>query len=245
MTPIKAAAGEVSREEDGKSVQMLFAQLIINDAEHPGNVRIIDQRIPASVYDKALAAANRLSAPAGNDGVREALERLLAAFKGLRPFPLVIDAEAQGLIADAERALSLPQAREAAEPEVGDQNAAYAFRETLIPRADTLQGNAPLWHGWAVFDAFIAGAKHGRIASPPPIPDAPGGREEIAALTKLAAECHRSKWQFDFNDENRLRVGQARDMVKRAFGELHRIGDLALKLRDALKPQDGGEAKQG
>lgn len=82
MTPIKAAAGEVSREDDGKSVQMLLAQLIVNDAEHSSNVRIVDQRIPASVYDKALAAANRLAAhPAGNDGVREAL----------KPFALVAD----------------------------------------------------------------------------------------------------------------------------------------------------------
>jgi hypothetical protein len=55
-----------------------------------------------------------------------------------------------------------------------------------------------------------------------------------AALTKLAAECHRAKWQFDFSDENRLPVSQARDMVRRAFGELHRIGDLALKYRDAV-----------
>ena len=52
-----------------------------------------------------------------------------------------------------------------------------------------------------------------------------------SALTKLAAECHRTKWQFDFNDENRMPVSQARDMVRRAFDELHRIGDMALELR--------------
>lgn len=62
-----------------------------------------------------------------------------------------------------------------------------------------------------------------------------------AALTKIAAECHRAKWQFDFSDENRLPVGQARDMVKRAFGELHRIGDLALKLRN--EPDSSGDRK--
>jgi hypothetical protein len=63
-------------------------------------------------------------------------------------------------------------------------------------------------------------------------------------LTKIAAECHRAKWQFDFNDENRLSVGMARDMVKRAFGELHRIGDMALKLRDTppvSRPMRGAE----
>jgi hypothetical protein len=55
-----------------------------------------------------------------------------------------------------------------------------------------------------------------------------------AALTKIAAECHRAKWQFDFNDENRLPVAQDRDMVKRAFDELHRIGDMAIKLREPV-----------
>jgi len=57
-------------------------------------------------------------------------------------------------------------------------------------------------------------------------------KQRSGDLTKLAAECHRAKWQFDFSDENRLPVSQARDMVKRAFGELHRIGDMALKLKD-------------
>lgn len=67
-----------------------------------------------------------------------------------------------------------------------------------------------------------------------------------AALTKLAAECHRTKWQFDFSDENRLPIGQARDVVRRAFGELHRIGDLALKLRDesAAPPASSGEVRE-
>jgi hypothetical protein len=36
--------------------------------------------------------------------------------------------------------------------------AGNAFRETLIARADAHQGGAPLWHGWAIMDAFRAGA---------------------------------------------------------------------------------------
>jgi hypothetical protein len=64
-----------------------------------------------------------------------------------------------------------------------------------------------------------------------------------AALTKIAAECHRAKWQFDFSDENRLPVSQARDMVKRAFGELHRIGDMAMKLRDGPDTSGNREGK--
>jgi hypothetical protein len=35
--------------------------------------------------------------------------------------------------------------------------AADAFRKTLIPRADD-SANL-LWHGWALFDAFIAGIR--------------------------------------------------------------------------------------
>ena len=56
-------------------------------------------------------------------------------------------------------------------------------------------------------------------------------REARGSITAIAAECHRTKWQFDFNDENRMPVSQARDMVRRTFDELHRIGDMALELR--------------
>lgn len=42
------------------------------------------------------------------------------------------------------------------------------------------------------------------------------------ALTKIAAECHRTKWQFDKEED------------RKAFEALHRIGDEALKLRDQL-----------
>jgi len=68
-------------------------------------------------------------------------------------------------------------------------------------------------------------------------------KQRSCDLTKLAAECHRAKWQFDFSDENRLPISQARDMVKRAFGELHRIGDMALKLRDEPDTRPDGNRK--
>ena len=68
-------------------------------------------------------------------------------------------------------------------------------------------------------------------------------KQRSCDLTKLAAECHRAKWQFDFSDENRLPISQARDMVKRAFGELHRIGDMALKLRDEPDTRPDGNSK--
>lgn len=35
-------------------------------------------------------------------------------------------------------------------------------------------------------------------------------REARGSITAIAAECHRTKWQFDFNDENRMPVSQAR-----------------------------------
>lgn len=62
------------------------------------------------------------------------------------------------------------------------------------------------------------------------------GREEIGNLTKLAAECHRAKWQFDFNNsEIRIGINVARRLLSKAFDELHRIGDLALTMRNDAK----------
>lgn len=39
--------------------------------------------------------------------------------------------------------------------------AAVAFRESLVPRADRMEhGQYPLWNGWAIYDAFVAGAQY-------------------------------------------------------------------------------------
>jgi hypothetical protein len=54
-------------------------------------------------------------------------------------------------------------------------------------------------------------------------------------LTKLAAECHRAKWEFDLNENYTPSRAVARDLIIKAFNELHRIGDMALKMRDASK----------
>ena len=43
-------------------------------------------------------------------------------------------------------------------------------------------------------------------------------RRLISAIIKIAAECHRVKWQFD-NDKDPTGIV--------AFRELHRIGDMA------------------
>jgi len=42
-------------------------------------------------------------------------------------------------------------------------SAAYQFRESLLPRADEhAHGQYPLWHGWAIVEAFEAGWKFAR-----------------------------------------------------------------------------------
>lgn len=39
-------------------------------------------------------------------------------------------------------------------------DAAYAFVDGMVPRADVLHNHtAPLWYGWALREAFIAGSK--------------------------------------------------------------------------------------
>jgi hypothetical protein len=48
---------------------------------------------------------------------------------------------------------------------IEDLEAANEFRKTMIARADAQHGAAPLWHGWALFDAFLAGMDHARSQS--------------------------------------------------------------------------------
>lgn len=40
---------------------------------------------------------------------------------------------------------------------IEELKASDEFRRSLILRADAMNGGAPLWHGWAIMDAFIAG----------------------------------------------------------------------------------------
>jgi hypothetical protein len=41
-----------------------------------------------------------------------------------------------------------------------DLKAGDDFRRSLLERADAWKGPAPLWHGWAIMDAFLAGIDH-------------------------------------------------------------------------------------
>lgn len=39
-------------------------------------------------------------------------------------------------------------------------DAAYAFVDSMVPKADVVHNHtAPLWYGWALREAFIAGSK--------------------------------------------------------------------------------------
>lgn len=38
------------------------------------------------------------------------------------------------------------------------------FRRSLLAQKDGMRGDAPLWHGWALMDAFLAGVDYGRSA---------------------------------------------------------------------------------
>lgn len=48
-------------------------------------------------------------------------------------------------------------------PEEDARPAAYVFRDSLVSMADQMaHGLYPMWYGWALVDAFIAGAKWAR-----------------------------------------------------------------------------------
>jgi hypothetical protein len=42
-------------------------------------------------------------------------------------------------------------------PTLQEIQAGDAFRKTMIKRSDATFGSAPLWHGWVIMDAFLAG----------------------------------------------------------------------------------------
>jgi len=57
-------------------------------------------------------------------------------------------------------------------------DAAYAHVDALVPKADMTYIGAPLWHGWALREAFLAGAQWQRdkqAGAVPPAGGAPAG----------------------------------------------------------------------
>jgi len=52
--------------------------------------------------------------------------------------------------------------------QIRDINAGDAFRNTLLPRRDIVDGGeCPLWYGWAILEAFLAGATFARSETAP------------------------------------------------------------------------------
>jgi hypothetical protein len=45
---------------------------------------------------------------------------------------------------------------------IEDLQAGDAFRNSLLDRADAAKDGAPLWRGWALMDAFLAGLDQAR-----------------------------------------------------------------------------------
>jgi hypothetical protein len=58
-------------------------------------------------------------------------------------------------------------------PPIGDLEAGDKFRRSLLKKADDNITGAPLWHGWAIMDAFLAGIEYARanpVSAAPPTP---------------------------------------------------------------------------
>lgn len=47
-------------------------------------------------------------------------------------------------------------------PRSEDLDAGDAFRQSMVSRADSDNHGAPLWYGWVIMDAFLAGVDHAR-----------------------------------------------------------------------------------
>ena len=45
---------------------------------------------------------------------------------------------------------------------IEELQAGDAFVNTMVPRADSNNHGAPLWHGWVIMDAFLAGIDYAR-----------------------------------------------------------------------------------
>lgn len=49
---------------------------------------------------------------------------------------------------------------------IEELNAGDAFRKSMLPKADRLDpGGYPVWHGWVIMDAFLAGIDYARSVS--------------------------------------------------------------------------------
>jgi len=88
-----------------------------------------------------------------------------------------------------------------------DIDAGNAFRDTLVPRADRGDSFSPAWSGWALMEAFLAGAAHARLAA---LPAREPTIEECAAIVEKWASrigCHASEIATDVRALSRKQDG--------------------------------------
>lgn len=48
---------------------------------------------------------------------------------------------------------------------IEELQAGNAFRDKMVPRADSNNFGVPMWHGWVIMDAFLAGIDYARSAA--------------------------------------------------------------------------------
>lgn len=100
-----------------------------------------------------------------------------------------------------------------------------AYRHEGKPQYMTIERRVDVKQAAALIEAHV----QERLAAAPVVPAAVKSQ-----IITIAAECHKAKWKFSFDNEDRLLAKDARRLVAKAFDDLHRIGDLAIKLKDAL-----------
>lgn len=57
---------------------------------------------------------------------------------------------------------------------IEELQAGDAFVNSMVHRADAYAGRAPLWHGWVIMEAFLAGIDYARATEAQTAPEAPG-----------------------------------------------------------------------
>lgn len=65
-------------------------------------------------------------------------------------------------IAAKQEAKAAPAAISPTERPIKDLMAGEDFRNSLLARADSYHGPYPLWHGWVILEAFLAGIDYAR-----------------------------------------------------------------------------------
>lgn len=84
------------------------------------------------------------------------------------------------------------------ELEAGDE-----FRQTMVAKADADNHGPPMWHGWAIMEAFLAGidyARKGQAAGWRPIETAPRDGTQIVGWSRYV--CSVSVYAWDVRERD-------------------------------------------